>query len=116
MRPASRTVSSSNLRSSDASGAGKCHALDADGGGVCAMAEFQVAGRRQAGEHVLEIAGDGDFGYWDSDLAIFDPETGGAAAVIAGHAIDTHAHQFGDIEALFDVGHQLRRGKLAHLQ
>src|SRR6185312_12570531 len=102
MRPASRTVSSSNLRSSDASGAGKCHALDADGGRIGAMTEFQIAGRRQAGEHVLEIAGDGHFGNREGDLAILYPEAGGAAAVITGHAIDAHAHQFGDIEALLD--------------
>src|ERR1700758_2658065 len=106
MRPASRTVSSSNLRSSDASGAGKCHALDADSGGIGAMAEFQVAGRGQAQEHILEIAGDGDFGNGKGDLAILDPETGGAATVVARHAIDAHAHQLSDVEALFDIGHQ----------
>ena len=48
--------------------------------------------------------------------AILDPEAGGAAAVIAGHAIDAHAHQLGDIEALADVGDQLCRRKLARFQ
>ena len=85
-------------------------------GGVGAVAEFQVAGRRQAAEHVLEVAGDGDFRNRKGDLAILDPEAGGAAAVIAGDAIDAHAHQFGDIEALFDVGDQLLRRKLARFQ
>src|SRR4051812_48770677 len=99
MPPAARATSSSNFRSSDASGAGKCHALDTDGGGIGAVAEFQVAGRHQAGEHILEIAGDGDFGHGKSDLAILDPEAGGAAAVITGHAIDAHAHQLGDVKA-----------------
>ena len=73
-----------------------------------------MAGVRLA-EHVLEIARDGDFRNRKGDLAILDPEAGGAAAVIAGHAIDAHAHQFGDIEALFDVGDQFFGRKRARL-
>src|SRR5471032_370263 len=118
MGPASRTVSSSSFRSCGAlpyaaasprcrSSAGKGHAFDADGGRVDAVAEFQVVGGNEMGKHVLEISRDGDFGNRKGDLAILDPEPGRAAAVIAGHAINSHAHQFGDIEALLYVGNKV---------
>ena len=41
------------------------------------------------------------------DLAIDDAEARGAPAVVAGHAVDALADQFGDVDALADVRHQL---------
>src|SRR5215831_17469134 len=52
---------------------------------------------------------DRDLAHWIGDLAIFDPETGGAAAIVAGDAVDAGADQIGDVEALLDVRHQLGR-------
>src|ERR1700676_1030111 len=127
MGPASRTVSSSSFRSCGAlpyaaasplcrSSAGKGHAFDADGGRVDAVAEFQVVGGNKMGEHVFEISRDGAFRNRKGDLAIFDPEPGCAAAVIAGHTIDSHAHQLGDIEALLYVGNKVFHREFARLQ
>src|ERR1700748_2972323 len=105
--PASRTLSSSNATSrTSASGAGNGHALDPQRRCVRAVVEDQVIGRRQVQEHVLEVAGDGDLRHRISDLPVLDPVAGGAAAVIAGDAIDSHADQLGHIEALFDVGYE----------
>jgi PmbA protein len=39
------------------------------------------------------VAGDRHFAHRVSDLAVLDPEPGGAAAVIAGDAVDPHAHR-----------------------
>src|SRR5476649_2863446 len=127
MGPAARTVSSSSFRSCGAlpyaaasprcrSSASKGHAFDADGGRVDAVAEFQVVGGHKMGEHILEVSRDSNFRDRKRDLAIFDPEAGRAAAVIAGHAIDSHAHQFGDIEALLYVGNKVFYGEFAGFQ
>ncbi len=46
-----------------------------------------------------------------SGSASGSPEAGGAAAVIAGDAIDAHAHQFADIEAFDEYRRSVRRAK-----
>src|SRR5580704_14874299 len=55
------------------------------------------------------MSGDGDLADRKSALAVLDPETGRAAAVIAGHQIDALADQFGDVEAVLDLTDQFLR-------
>ena len=74
---------------------------------IGAVAEFEIVGRRQRAEHVEQMAGDGDLAHRIGALAVLDPEAGGAAAVVAGHHVDAHADQVGDVEAVGDVGDQL---------
>src|SRR5262249_26219516 len=81
--------------------------LDAHGRRISAVTKLKVAGRRQRAKNVEQVAGDGDLADGIAALAVFDPETGRAAAVVAGHGIDAHADQFGDVKALADVGQQL---------
>src|SRR5579884_1740410 len=63
--------------------AGDGQLVDAQGRRIGAGAEFEVACGNEAGEHVFEVAGDGHFADREGDRAVLDPETGGAAAVIA---------------------------------
>src|SRR5688572_11460253 len=85
------------------------HAIDPNGRRVHAVAELQIAGRLQFAEYVLEIAGNRQFADGVGDLAVLDPEAGSAAAVIAGDAVDAHAHKFGDVKPFADIGHQFGR-------
>src|SRR5215471_14017479 len=75
--------------------------------------EFEIVGDGHASEYLVEIARDSHLADRMRDFAVLDPEAGGAAAVIAGDAVNPHAHQLGDIEAAFDIGHQLGRTQLA---
>ena len=68
-------------------------------------AKFQVVGDGgDVVEHLLQVAGDGDLLDGEGQLPVFNPQTGGAAGVIAGHHVDAESHQLRDIEAGFDVG------------
>src|SRR3954468_6137051 len=112
--PASRTVSRNSAASraqilSAVSASAKRQALDAQRRRVDAVAEFQIVGRDERLEHRQQVSGDRHLAHGVGDLAVLDPEAGGAAAVIAGHAIDAGADQVGDVKALLDVGDQLFR-------
>src|SRR6266851_2006472 len=87
--------------------------IDAQGRRIGAGAEFEVASGDHAPEHVVEVAGDGHLADRKDDLAVLDPEPGGAAAVIAGQAVDPHAHQFGDVKSALDVRDELSGAKRA---
>src|SRR5476649_1906716 len=78
--------------------------------------ELQVVGGRQGQEHVLEVARDGDAAHRIGELAVLDPEARGAAAVVAGDAVDTGADHVGDEQAALDVADQLLDGELALLE
>ena len=71
-----------------------------------------LAGTRAANMS-CKCAGDGDLGHRLGQRAVADHEAGGAAAVIAGHAVDAHADQFGDVKPFLDVRHQLGRAQRA---
>jgi hypothetical protein len=76
------------------------HPVDQDGTGLLAAAHLHVvADGEDAGEHRLQIAGDGDFLHRVGDLAVLDPVAGGAARVVAGDVVDAVAEQFGDQQA-----------------
>src|SRR5258707_15027705 len=116
--PAWRTVSVNSAASraqtaSAVSASAKRQALDAQRRRVDAVAELQVVGRRQRFEHRQQMPRNRDLADGISDLAILDPEAGGAAAVIAGHAVDAGTDQVGDVKALLDVGDQRLRRHLA---
>src|SRR5204862_7083678 len=64
------------------------HRLDEAGRRVGAAAELEIVGGRQIAEHLVEIAGDGDLADRIGELAVLDPEAGGAAAIIAGDGCD----------------------------
>src|SRR5882757_2062288 len=103
--PASRTVSVSSAASralipSRVSASAKRQALDAHRRRIDAIAEFQIVGGRQRFEHRQQVPRDRHLAYGIGDLAVLDPESGCAAAVVAGHAIDAGADQVGDVKAL----------------
>src|SRR5581483_2754161 len=107
--PASRTALASraaNGTRSSTSVACNSEALHAQRRRIGAVAEGQVVRRREACEHFVEMAGDGDFADRIGPHAVLDPEAGGAAAVLAGHGVDAHADQIGDVKAVLDVGDQ----------
>jgi hypothetical protein len=86
--PASRAIAASASRSSTRSLSCNGQSFDAHGRRVDAVFEFEIIGRRQAAEDIEQMAGDGDFAHRISALAVLDPETGSAAAVIAGDAVN----------------------------
>src|ERR1700761_5764030 len=95
---------------------GHDHPVDPDRRGIDAIAADQVVRRRYAWEHVLQVAGDRHLADGVGELALFDPEARSAAAVIAGHAVEAHAHHLGDIETGLDLTDQLFRRQFARHQ
>src|SRR5262249_33105092 len=108
--PASRTAaarrSRTSARSKSGLPSGNGETLHAHGRRVGAEAEFEIVGGRKPPEHVDQITGDGHLAHRITALAVLDPEARGAAAVIAGHRIDAHADEVGDVEALSNVRDQ----------
>src|SRR5271170_3346582 len=107
--PASRTAASSRAEicaKPATSMAGNSQTLHAHGRRIGAVAEGQVVRRLEACEYIAERAGDRDLADRESALAVLDPESGGAAAIVAGHQIDPHADQVGDEKAVLDLGDQ----------
>src|SRR5580704_3862157 len=107
--PASRTASARRaaccLRSTT-SVAGNSQALHAHGRRIGAVTEDEVVSRREALEYFAQMPGDGDFAHRICEYAVLDPKPRGAAAIVAGHQIDSDADQIGDIETVGDVGDQ----------
>src|SRR5262245_6067084 len=99
--PAALTASSITASSSDSlslastSGSGKGHLRHEKGRGIDGAAKFQVVRRLELAEHRPEVRGNGDLAHRIGDGAVLDPEAGGAAAVIAGDAVDAHADELG---------------------
>src|SRR6188768_1570978 len=121
--PASRTVAVSSaasrvrvVSSRKASASAKRQTLDSHRRRIDAVAEFEIVGRLHRLEYLEQMTGDGDLAHGISELAVLDPEAGGAAAIITGHAIDAGADQIGDVKTLLDVGHQFSRRHLARLE
>src|SRR6188508_2296535 len=114
--PASRITASSGARSALVSLAGNGQTLDAQGGCVGAVAEFQIVGRRQRPEYLKQIACDGDLAHRISAFSVFDPEAGGAAAVIAGDHVGARADQVGDVESVGNIGDQRVRCQATRLE
>src|SRR3954468_21559487 len=104
--PASRTVSFSRLASRIrivssrifASASAKRQSLDAHRRRIDAVTEFEIVRRLHRHEDLEQMARDRDFADGIGQLAILDPEARGAAAVIAGDAVDAGADQVGDVE------------------
>src|SRR3546814_1514228 len=95
-----------------ASEARDLQAVEAQGRGVHGAAEDEVGRRRQREEHVLQIAGDGDLADRIGDLAVLDPESGGATAVVAGQQVRSRADHLRDEQPLPDLAdHLLRRDR-----
>src|SRR5581483_8827978 len=107
--PASRIVSCSKAASrvnvvvSEKSASAKRQPLDAHRRRIDAVAELEIVGRLHRFEDLEQMAGDRHLADGIGELAILDPEAGGAAAVIAGDAVDAGADQIGDVKALLDV-------------
>src|ERR1700710_1143164 len=119
--PASRTAwfNSAASRGPTLSGAlpaltsAKRQSLDTHRRSVDAIAEFEVVGRHHRFEYFEQVAGDRHLAHRIGNGAVLDPETGGAAAIVAGHAVDAGADQGGDVKSLLDIGDQLGRRGLA---
>src|SRR4249919_854785 len=84
----------------------QCRAVDA-------AANTEVIGRLKGREHLLEVGGNGDLRHRRADLAIADQEAGGAAGIVAGHAIDALPDQLGDQDAIFHAGNHFIGAKVA---
>src|SRR5258708_11621011 len=112
--PASRTLAF-NSSASRAAGlaSAKRQSLDAYRRRIDAVAEFQIVGGDHRLEDLEQMALDRHLAHGIGELAVLDPEAGGAAAVIAGDAADAGADQIGDVKALLDVAHPLGRRRLA---
>src|SRR5215204_7035776 len=92
---------------------GNGQALYSHRGCVDSVAEFQIVGGRERGEHVVQVPGYSDFAHRITAFALLDPKAGSAAAVVAGNDIGAGADQVGDIEALIDIRDQLLGGRTA---
>src|SRR5262245_21207211 len=118
--PASRTASASRSASSargiSASLACNGQPLHPDGRRIDAVTESEIVGRHEGAEDVGEMTRDRDLAHRIGELAVLDPEAGGAAAVIAGHQVDAHANEIGDIKAFLDVSDQRIRRDAARLE
>src|SRR5262249_41930215 len=68
----------------------------------------EIARGLERTEHCHKIAGDRDLADRVAAAPILDPETGCAAAIVASDLIDAHADELGYVEALDDVGDELR--------
>src|SRR4051812_6664767 len=90
--------------------------LDAKRRCIDTVLEFQIVGGGQRLEHLDQVACDRHLAYRIGDLAVLDPEPGGATAVVAGDAVDAGPDQVGNIEALSDAGDQFGRRRLARLE
>ena len=74
-----------------------------------AAAVHVVAGGDDVAIHVGEVGGDGHFVHGVGGFAILDPDAGGAAGVVAGHAVDPLPHEMGDHEPRAHLAHQVGR-------
>src|SRR5471030_1141825 len=104
--PASRTASVSNAASRvrtsrtrfrccrlSALASAKRQSLDPHRRRIDAVTKFQIVGRHHRFEYFEQMARDRHLAHRIGDLAVLDPETGGAAAVVAGHAVDAGTDQ-----------------------
>src|ERR1044072_7938520 len=108
---ASAAASASASRETSRPGNG--HPVDPERGHVDAVAIFKIVRRHQPGEHFDKIAGDGDFGDGGTHAAVLDQKAGRTPAIVAGHRVDAMTDQFGHIDAVLDVAHEIARARLA---
>src|SRR5215831_7130086 len=99
MAPASRRLATNSAVSSLSSRTCYGHAVDAQGRGIGAITKNEIARRGQVAVHVFQIPGDSDFAHGIGKAAVLDPETSGAARIIAGHTVHAHADELRDVEA-----------------
>src|SRR5215218_8520099 len=85
--PASRTVRFRSLASLaiSASAASNRQSFDAHGRGVDAVLEFKIVRGRQRLEDIEQVTRNRHLADGITELAVFDPEAAGTAAVVAGH-------------------------------
>src|ERR1044072_6798959 len=95
---------------------GDGHALDSHRRCIGRTLELKIVGRSHVQEHVLQVPGHGDAAPRPAELAVLNPEARGAAAVVAGHAVDTEADHVGDVEPALDVAQKLVERELALLE
>src|ERR1039458_8716839 len=97
--------------------AGDGHAVDAEGGrGGGGTEDEVVADGGDVLVHVFQVAGDGDLFDRVGELAVLDPEAGGALGVVAGDEVDAEAHGLGDVEAVLHIADDLFRRERAGLE
>src|SRR6185437_11801155 len=92
---ASAAVSTVATPSPRASASAKRQSFDAHGGSIDAIAKFQIVRRHHRLEDFEQVTGDGHLADRIAELAVLDPEAGGAAAIVAGDAVDAGADQVG---------------------
>src|ERR1700692_378838 len=72
--PASRMTASSGVRSAARSLPGNGETLQPHRRRIDAVAEFEIVGRRERAEDVVEMTGDGHLAHRKGALAVLDPE------------------------------------------
>src|SRR6516165_5395440 len=111
--PAARTAWASAAAISARSEAGNGQSLDPDRRRVGSVAEFEIVGGHERRKDLIEMARDRDLAHRIGELAALDPETRRAAAVVAGHHIDAHPNEVGDVEPVGNVFDQFPGGDRA---
>src|SRR6478736_1687308 len=101
--PASRITASSGSPNARTSLAGNGQALHTQCRCIGAVAEFQVVGRGKRAEHVKQIPRNRNAAYGIGALAILDPESRGATAVIARDHVRAHADEVGDVKTIGNI-------------
>ena len=87
---------------------GHDHLFEQQGAGFVGAAFEGVVGRAgDVGQHVLQAAGDGDFLHGVGDLAVFHPEAGSTARVVASEGVDALAHELGNKQAAAHFAQEL---------
>src|SRR5947209_20470473 len=99
-----------------ASDTGNGEALHPHGRGIGAVTENEIVGRRERAEDLLEVPRDCDLAHRVGEFAVLDPESGYAAAVIAGDRVCPHADQNGNVETFGDVGGEIARCRLSRFE
>src|SRR5262249_1736864 len=90
---------------------------DVEGGRRSLVAELEVpAYHLDVLHHLPEVAGDGDLLHGIREFAAFDPESHGAARVIAGREVDAEPYELRDVESPVNGPHDLLRCPRSRLE
>src|SRR5690242_6570785 len=92
------------------------HLSNQDGRGRERAAEIEIGSDEvNFKQHLFQIPGDSDLGNRIRQLAVLNPEPGGARGIVARDGVRASANQLGHVEAVANSGDDFRRRALAWL-